>query len=373
MGQQGRFFRFPAILILASGCTGTLVASSSDQPGQQEACDDPATCVSATTIASRRDQRANPRAQRPWQDAGTPIIDDAGEPPIADAGQIVEPTPEPDAGEAPIADSGVTSPEPDAGTPPPPTTACVDARRLWFEDFETGDYSRWSGGGYGAGWGDGCQDNGLSTVRARSGTTSNRSEITCRSHTDVHRGYGGVQFSGDSPLSSYTNSGVGTDAPHGVVNTFWVWLDVPYDFGSGRWLSLWTTNSDCGWGERVLTLGLENAGRRLTPAHVTSTGGTVTFSPGAPSLPLRQWVRVTVYVNYHAGEMHVWQDGASVVHANFSRPTNDICQWHWGAYASGDNTDIELFEDDKSIWKLEEAWTDWSSEPWFEGGVTPCP
>ncbi len=223
----------------------------------------------------------------------------------------------------------------------------MNARRLWFDDFETNNYNRWTSKGYGNDWGNGCQNNGFSTEQARSGTTSHRSEIVCRSHEDVHRGYGGMQFNGDTPLERYTNVGNGIEAPNGVVNTFWLYLDTPYDFGGGRWLSLWTTNGDCGWVERVITLGLEDSSRRLTPAHIRDTGGTVTFSPGAPSLPLRRWVRVTV-------------------------SSTDICQWHWGAYASGNNDSIVLFEDDNSIWKLEQPWTDFEQEPWLEGDETPA-
>lgn len=239
---------------------------------------------------------------------------------------------------------------------------------MWAEGFESGDYVNWSNRTYAREWGTACQDNAI-TTEAHTGAYANRSVITCPSHLDVHRGYGGVQFSGDSFVPFYTNSGTGTEAPNGIVNTFWVRLDTPYVFGSGRWLSLWTTNGDCAWNERVLTIGLEDAGMRLTPAHVWDTGGTVTFSPGAPSFPRGRWVRVTVYVNYHSGQLHVWQDGTSVVHATFSRPSTDICQWHWGAYASGNNDNIVLIEDDNSIWKLDEAWTDWNVEPWMEGGA----
>ena len=303
-----------------------------------------------------------------------PPDDDAGPTATVDAGPI---TPRDDAGTPPPPPPPPPPPGDDAGTPPPPPpppppTECVNATRLWYDDFETGDYSRWTGRSYNNEWGNGCQNNGISTEQAHSGTRSSRSEIVCRSHEDVHRGYGGVQFNGDSPLDYYTNVGNGTEAPNGIVNTFWLWLDTPYDFGGGRWMSLWTSNGDCGWAERVITLGLEDASRRITPAHIVDSGGTVTFSPGAPSLPLRTWARVTVYINYHTGVMHVWQDGASVLHATFSRPSTDICQWHWGAYASGNNDDIVLFEDDKSLWKLEEEWTDFSREPWLEGTATPA-
>ncbi|MEC7519296.1 MAG: hypothetical protein VYE22_05485 [Myxococcota bacterium] len=299
---------------------------------------------------------------------GEQPIADAGTMPSGDAGDVVEPT-DPPPTDPPPTDPPPTDPPP---SDPPPTGECVQARQLWSDGFESGDYAMWTGRDYGTGWGTDCQQTGVTTEQARSGRFANRSVIQCRSHTDVHRGYGGVQFSGDSPLPNYTNTGEGIQAPNGVVNTFWIWLDASYDFGSGRWLSLWTANGSCDWSERVITLGLENAERRLTPAHIENTGGRVMWEAGAPSVPLRQWVRVTVYVNYHSGDLHVWQDGASVLHATFSRPSTDICQWHWGAYASGDNTDVTLFEDDKSIWKLDEAWTDFSREPWLDEGVAIC-
>lgn len=249
---------------------------------------------------------------------------------------------------------------------------CFNARLLWFDDFETGDYSRWTSSDYGADWHNGfCHDNGFSQDHAVSPSHSHRSEITCTS-SESHRGYGGLQFDGDNVLPAYTNSGTGTEAPHGVVNTYWSWLEVPYAFGGGRWFSFWTVNSSCSWNETVITLGLENASNRLTPAHIVNTGGTVDFEPNAPGFPLGQWVRTTIYINYHSGVMHVWQDGTSLLHATFSRPSSDICQWHWGAYASGDNDDIVLYEDDNYIWKLEEAWTDFSTEPYFDMTVPVC-
>jgi hypothetical protein len=312
-------------------------------------------------------------------DAGTTVmpVDDAGTsttppPSTADAGAVVAPAPDAgpapvDAGPAPVADAGST-------TAPPPTSTCIRARRLWYEDFETGNYDRWTGRTYFDSWGNGCQNNGFDYTNPRSGRGSHRSDIVCRSSDSVHRGYGGVQFGGETVMSGFTNSGVGVDAPYGVVNTYWSWLDTPYEFGSGRWFSFWTVNSACDYSERVITLGLEDATRRITPAHIWDTGGRVTWSPGAPSFPLRRWVRTTLYVNYARGEMHAWQDGVSVFHATFRRPTSDMCQWHWGAYASGDNTDIVLFEDDISLWKLEEPLTDFSREPWLEGSTTPaCP
>jgi hypothetical protein len=249
---------------------------------------------------------------------------------------------------------------------------CFDATRLWFEDFETGDYSRWTGQDYGNDWKNGfCHANGFADTHYLTGSHSHRSEITCVSD-ESHRGYGGLQFDADSVLPQYTNQGTGIEAPNGVVNTYWSWLEVPYAFENGKWFSFWTVNNDCGWADDVITLGLENASNRLTPAHIENTGGSVTFEPDAPGFPLGQWVRTTIYINYHSGEMVVWQNGTKLLEATFSRSDTDICQWHWGAYASSDNDDVVLYEDDNRIYKLGAPWTDFSKEPYFGVDVAAC-
>jgi hypothetical protein len=248
------------------------------------------------------------------------------------------------------------------------SSACFDARRLWFEDFETGDYARWTGQDYGDNWKNGfCHSNDFSNTQAHSPTNSHRSEITCVSD-ESHRGYGGLQFDGDMPLGGYTNQGTGIQAQYGVVNTYWSWLEAPYMFQNGKWFSFWTVNNDCGWADNVITLGLEDTSNKLTPAHIKTTGGTVTFVPNAPGFPMGQWVRTTIYINYYDGVMVIWQDGTKLLDATFSRSDNDICQWHWGAYASSDNDDVVIYEDDNSIWKLDAPWTNFDIEPYF--GVT---
>jgi len=177
-----------------------------------------------------------------------------------------------------------------------------------------------------------------------------------------------VQFAGDEPLQEFTNAGVGIDAPFGVVNTFWSRVDVDYEFANGKWFSFWTVDDACDWSSEVVTLGLEDTTRRLTPAHL----GMQTFEPDAPAFPFGEWARITIYIDYHAGVMHVWQDGASVVHGTFTRPATTMCQWHWGAYANGDNDDVVLFEDDNYLWKLDAPWIDFADEPLIGQQGTPA-
>jgi hypothetical protein len=107
---------------------------------------------------------------------------------------------------------------------------------------------------------------------------------------------------------------------------------------------------------------------RVKPVHVSS----VSYAPNAPSMPLRQWVRTTVYINYYTGSMHVWQNGQKVVSAAFTRPIPTMCQWHWGLYASGPNDDIVLYEEDISIVKLQQPLTNFTVEPWFAGSTLAC-
>jgi hypothetical protein len=238
--------------------------------------------------------------------------------------------------------------------------------------METGTYARWTSGGYVSSQnGGGCFTSAFSTERAHSGTRSHRTSIAC-TQANNHRIYGGMQFNGDTPLTRYTNTGSGIDAPNGIVITFYSWLDSPA-FGNGRWMSLFTSNNSCDWSDMVVTVGLEDASNRLTPAHIWSTGGTVTDAPTRAAFPMRTWVRTTVYLNYHSGALHLWQDGQKQLEATFTRNSRQICQFHWGLYANGANTSITLFEDDFSIWKLDEPLTDLGSEPRLGETVAVCP
>jgi hypothetical protein len=242
---------------------------------------------------------------------------------------------------------------------------CLQATSLWCENFELNNYDRWTGG-YDEPTS--CESNGFVSEHPHGGTRTHRSDVLCSS-SESHRGYGGLRFEGDTVLQNYTYSSGGIDAPHGVVVTLWSWIDCPYTFDSTRWVSLITATHDCSnsWNQ-VVTLNIDDPSMRLKPVHVSS----VTYAPGAPAFPRGQWNRITMYLNYYTGSMHVWQNGTKVCSATFSRPTPTMCQWHFGLYASGPNNDITLFEDDYSIVKLDEPLVNFSVEPQFPGTPSPC-
>ena len=246
--------------------------------------------------------------------------------------------------------------------------ACVNATRLWFEDFEAGDYSRWTGGSYCDGCPFTCAATALSTAQAHGPAHSQRSEVTCSTGITPHNANGGLQFNGDAVLPTYTNTGAGIDAPNGLVITWWTNLDSDTVFQDGSILTLFTAEDTCDWSTQVFTVGLEDASGDIDAAGFDTRQDVA----GSPSLPRHEWVRLTIYLNYHTGVFHIWQNGEIVEHGTFSRPNNTICQWHWGIYASGDNDNIVLFEDDFEMWKLNEDWTDSTNEPYLGHGVDVC-
>jgi hypothetical protein len=254
-----------------------------------------------------------------------------------------------------------------------PMGDCVAADLLFSEDFESGGPRAFTGMSYDDAWGNGCQNNATQGALTRSGSFAQRSEIVCASSEDVHRGYGGLQFSGDRVLSGYTNTGTGLVAPNGVVSTHWVHLRAGAPLQDGRWVSFFTVNPSCDYSARVVTIGLDQPDGMLHAAHYWPEGSE-RLEPGAVPMPREQWVRLTILVDLDDGILHVWQDGRSTLHVtSIVRAPTSYCQWHWGLYASGNNTDVVLYEDDFALHRLAAPWTDWSREPWIGGSVARCP
>ncbi len=247
-----------------------------------------------------------------------------------------------------------------------PVNGCMQGNPLWCENFETLNYSHWTDS-YEAP--SSCEATGFTTEKFRSATHSHKSRVQCAT-SDSHRGYAGLRFQGDTLLPNFsTPSSGGIDAPNGVVVTMWEWVDCPYTFDSTRWLSLMTCTHDCSnsW-IGVVTLNIDDSSMRLKPVHVN----TVTYAPNAPAFQRGQWNRITVYLNYYSGVMHVWQNGAKVCNATFTVSVPKMCQWHFGLYASGQNDNITMYEDDYSIVKLSQPMTNFSIEPRFPNVISPC-
>ncbi len=83
--------------------------------------------------------------------------------------------------------------------------------------------------------------------------------------------------------------------------------------------------------------------------------------------PLRQWVRITVYLDYKkegTGTIAVWQDGVPVEFAdNYAVPGDSLVRCHFGLYASGGVSSGEHYNDEIQIWRLDKPWTDFEREP----------
>ena len=248
-----------------------------------------------------------------------------------------------------------------------PTTCsnCLQVQHIWCEDWEVGNYSRWTGS-YGAPTS--CEQTGFNGQKFVTPTHSHRSAVVCAT-SQSHRGYAGLRFQGDNVVPSFsTPSSGGIDAPHGLIVSFWSWLKVPYTFSPTKWMSLMTVTHDCSntWAD-VITLNLDDSTMKIKPVHVNS----VSYAPNAPSMPLEQWVRTTVYINFNTDVLHVWQNGQKVCSATFNSVGSKMCQWHWGLYASGNNTDIVLHEEDLRIVKLLEPLTNFTQEPVYDEPM-PC-
>jgi hypothetical protein len=299
------------------------------------------------------------------EDAGARVTDDAG---VSEDAALWG---------ADVASSPVDAPADD--TPAPPGVDawapldCVGADLVFAEDFESGGPRAFTGMTYDDAWGDGCQSTATRGGLAHGGSFAQRSEIVCASSEDVHRGYGGLQFEGDRVASAYTNTGVGLVAPSGVVSTHWVHLRAGAPFRDGRWLTVLSLEPSCDYTSRALTVGLDRADGLLHAAHFWPEGSE-RVEPGAVPMPYEQWVRLTFYLDLDDGVLHVWQDGRSTLHVTgIVRVPTSYCQWHWGLYASGDNTDVVLHEDDFALHRLHAPWTEWSREPWLGGSVARCP
>jgi hypothetical protein len=144
------------------------------------------------------------------------------------------------------------------------------------------------------------------------------------------------------------------DVPTPLVNSFWVYLDVDYDKLDPQtdWVHFgtWANNED--WNVHTMSV----LGRKLEMAHLKSWSY-IGQQPQA-DFPLRQWVRLTVYIHYPPGgdgSVCVWQDGEAVLAGQWDAVQGqNLRRAHWGEYAAKSVDHGTQYNDEIQIWTLSE-------------------
>lgn len=151
------------------------------------------------------------------------------------------------------------------------------------------------------------------------------------------------------------------------VNQFYVYLDWEQDPRRTDWMHIATWGGNPQW--QVVTLSvMGNRSLELGHTNFQEAG------PAMHNFPLREWVRVTAYVEFtHQpdGLVYVWVNGIPAVMA-----TGRAAGWgthliraHWGLYTGPNyNESPNLrggvqYNDKIQIWGLTEPLTDFSQEP----------
>jgi hypothetical protein len=164
----------------------------------------------------------------------------------------------------------------------------------------------------------------------------------------------------DSTASHRAYPGIHCDYASPLVNSWWVYLDTDFaNFPNGGWHHFGTWGNNPDWD--VHTMSAIRTGK-LEMAHVDS------FEVlGDIDMPLRRWVRFTVYVEYApAGKnlIFAWMDDKPVMSAKNIKPGgSNLMRAHWGLYTSGNLFEGIQYNDDIQIWGLSEPWTDFSRVP----------
>lgn len=254
-------------------------------------------------------------------------------------------------------DGGTNQPNSDT-SPDAASPACISSTRLFIDDYESGDFDAWTSSDTTGS----CQTTSVDTAGSVSGSRAFHTNITCGSSSD-HENYGALQFSGDNLLSSHQNSGLGIDAPNGVLINFWARVHYEFDVGDGEWLALLVLSGTCDWSDTVFSLGMGNTSSSIAISHSDVGGGSETPFAGAPDFPQDTWAKVTAYVNYHTSTFVVWQDGQPVTQAAFVRPGTTLCHIRIGAYVSADTDTADVHVDDVDVWKLGAPLSSFESAP----------
>jgi hypothetical protein len=157
-----------------------------------------------------------------------------------------------------------------------------------------------------------------------------------------HRGYPTVQLS---------RMGLDACATPCVID-LWVWLDVALE--PGQWFSLATFALEPSdrWA-RVVTVNVGDEGLHLF--HVPDQGEGDWSFQAEREFPLRQWVRVTTYLDLDpaGGVAAVWQDGRLASAARVVGGDGTLAQAHFGLYAPPALLHGRVVNDDIRWWRVQ--------------------
>ena len=169
---------------------------------------------------------------------------------------------------------------------------------------------------------------------------------------DVHRAGGIFSILGELARGGLLH----TDLPTPLANTFYVWLDVDYEKLDPQtdWVHVGTWGNNPDW--KVHTMSVLD--RKLHMAHLQ--GYKYTGPTPQPDFPLKQWVRITVYLHYPEtgdGTVCAWQDGVPVMTGKWTQVDGpNLMRTHWGMYAASSvdhgvqyNDEIQLFSLDAPL------------------------
>lgn len=179
-------------------------------------------------------------------------------------------------------------------------------------------------------------------------------------------------IAGPAGVSQRAYPVVHLDVPTPLVNTFHVYLETEYERMSALdWIHFGTwgnRDSDGSSGEWALhTVAVRD--RKLEFAHTTPFHGEYLGATAQPDFPLRQWVRLTLYLLYQGttGFVQAWQDGAPVLRATIHKlkanPGTRLRTAHWGMYVSGGVARAVQYNDEIRICTLQDPLVDLTSEP----------
>ena len=263
-----------------------------------------------------------------------------------------------------------------------PATASADepqATKVWYSGFEQG----WPGGEYleyypsqpgetdTSGWAIlDAEQAAAEGVTVPEGRHIYKGWIN-KTLDKSHRAYPVVHF---DRASGGTNADFPEGVPSPFVTRFYVWLDWPGDeVHEFAWMHFLTLSNTTRW--NVVTLSTLGNGQ-VVPAHVgpwspeafEAGNGMTAVGDGWLNMPLRQWVRFTVYVDYRDeyDHMYVWKDGELIFKANggnIDQQSPFLKRAHWGLYASGNVPGGVQYNDAIQIWTLDAPWKDFSKEP----------